>query len=60
MGEPRVTGIGPIPRPAIATVAAGDGDLGPRADRPPAGHFARGTEPVDTAIYWRPSCWPAT
>jgi N-methylhydantoinase A len=51
----RVTGIGPIRRPRLATLAAGDGDAG----RAVTGHrrvvFGRAAGPVDAPIYWRPA-----
>ncbi len=51
----RVTGIGPIQRPALPAVPAGDGD--PRraltGRRPVV--FGRTTTAMDSAIYWRPS-----
>jgi N-methylhydantoinase A len=51
----RITGIGPIRRPSLAAAQAGDGN----PSRALTGHrpvtFARGAEPADTAIYWRPS-----
>jgi len=50
----RVTGIGPIQRPRLATLAARDGN----AARPVAGRrpvvFGRAGGPVDTPVYWRP------
>lgn len=50
----RVTGIGPIQRPRLATLAAGDGN----ASRAVTGRrpviFGRAAGPVDTTIYWRP------
>ena len=61
----RVTGIGPIQRPRIATVAARNG--GAAGEGPAEGHtaravtgrrpvvFGRGAGPADAAIYWRPS-----
>jgi N-methylhydantoinase A len=51
----RVTGIGPIERPALQTVPAGDGDpVRALTGRRPV-VFGRGTAPHDAAIYWRPS-----
>ena len=51
----RVTGIGPIQRPALASVSAGDGDPArARTGRRPV-VFARGADADDAAIYWRPS-----
>jgi N-methylhydantoinase A len=51
----RVTGVGPIPRPRLVTLAAGDGD----PSRAVTGHravvFARAGGPVDATIYWRPA-----
>jgi len=51
----RVTGIGPIQRPRLATLAAGDGNAG----RAVTGHrpvvFGRAAGPVDASIYWRPA-----
>jgi N-methylhydantoinase A len=50
----RVTGIGPIQRPRLATLAGGDSN----AERAVTGRravvFGRATGPVDAAIYWRP------
>jgi N-methylhydantoinase A len=51
----RVTGTGPIQRPAIATGAAGDGTAARALTGRRPVTFARGTEPAGTAIYWRPS-----
>jgi N-methylhydantoinase A len=51
----RVTGIGPLRRPELASVPAGDGDPARALTgrRPVA--FARATAAADAAIYWRPS-----
>jgi len=50
----RVTGIGPIQRPRLAPLAAGDGDAGRAVagERPVV--FERAAGPVGTAVYWRP------
>jgi N-methylhydantoinase A len=50
----RVTGIGPIKRPAIAAAPAGDGNPARALTGRRPVVFARATEPVDTAVYWRP------
>jgi N-methylhydantoinase A len=50
----RVTGIGPIQRPRLATLAAGDGDAGRAVTGRRPVVFARAGGPVDTPIYWRP------
>ncbi len=51
----RVTGVGPIRRPALATFPPGDGDL----ERAQTGRrpvvFGRALGPADAAIYWRPA-----
>ena len=51
----RVTGIGPIQRPGLPSLPAGDGD----ATRALTGRrpvvFARGAAADDAAIYWRPA-----
>ena len=51
----RVTGTGPISRPALPAARAGDGN----PDRARTGRrrvtFGRGTGAADTALYWRPS-----
>jgi N-methylhydantoinase A len=51
----RVTGIGPIKRPGLPSVPAGDGDPARAltARRPVV--FGRGAGADDAAIYWRPS-----
>jgi len=50
----RVTGIGPITRPLLASLRCGDGD----PSRALTGHrpvvFGRGLAPVPAAVYWRP------
>jgi N-methylhydantoinase A len=51
----RVTGIGPIRRPRLATAAAGDGDAGRAVTGRRPVVFGRATGPVDTPVYWRPS-----
>ena len=50
----RVTGIGPIPRPRLATLAAGDGDPSRAVTGRRAVVFGRATGPVDASVYWRP------
>jgi N-methylhydantoinase A len=50
----RVTGIGPIPRPRLATLAAGDGDPSGAVTGQRPVVFGRATGPVDATIYWRP------
>jgi N-methylhydantoinase A len=51
----RVTGIGPIPRPRLATLAAGDGDPSRAVTGRRPVVFGRDAEPADAAIYWRPA-----
>jgi N-methylhydantoinase A len=56
----RVTGIGPLRRPQLAQVRAGDGDPGRALTGRRPVTFARATVaanagPADAAIYWRPS-----
>ena len=50
----RVTGIGPIQRPRLATLAAGDGDAGRAVTGRRPVVFARAAGPADTPVYWRP------
>jgi N-methylhydantoinase A len=50
----RVTGIGPIQRPVVPAVAAGDGDPARALTGRRPVVFSRGAETADTAIYWRP------
>ncbi len=53
----RVTGIGPITRPELATIARSprDGRAGARAHRTPAAVCFDADEGyVDTPVYWRP------
>ncbi len=50
----RVTGIGPIQRPAMPAVAAGDGDPARALTGRRAVVFGRGAQAADAAIYWRP------
>jgi N-methylhydantoinase A len=51
----RVTGIGPIQRPRLATLAAGDGDAGRAVTGRRRVVFGRAAGPVDAQIYWRPA-----
>jgi N-methylhydantoinase A len=51
----RVTGTGPIQRPRLVPLAAGDGNTGRAVTGRRPVVFGRGSEPVDTAIYWRPA-----
>jgi N-methylhydantoinase A len=51
----RVTGIGPIQRPRLATLAAGDGDVSRAMTGRRAVVFGRGAGPAEAAIYWRPA-----
>jgi N-methylhydantoinase A len=51
----RVTGTGPIRRPELAAVPAGDGDPARALTGRRPVTFARSAEPADTALYWRPS-----
>jgi N-methylhydantoinase A len=51
----RVTGIGPIPRPRLATLAAGNGDPSSAVTGSRAVVFGRAVAPVDATIYWRPA-----
>jgi N-methylhydantoinase A len=50
----RVTGIGPIKRPAVPAVAAGDGDPARALTGRRPVVFGRGVKAADAAIYWRP------
>ncbi len=50
----RVTGIGPIKRPTVPAVAAGDGDPARALTGRRPVVFGRGAEAADAAIYWRP------
>jgi N-methylhydantoinase A len=50
----RVTGIGPVRRPRLAAVAAGDGDPARAVTGRRPVVFARGSEPDEATIYWRP------
>jgi N-methylhydantoinase A len=50
----RVTGIGPIQRPRLATLAAGDGNPSRAVTGTRAVVFGRAAGPVDATIYWRP------
>jgi N-methylhydantoinase A len=50
----RVTGFGPIKRPAVPAVAAADGDLARALTGRRPVMFGRGAEAADAAIYWRP------
>jgi N-methylhydantoinase A len=50
----RVTGIGPIQRPRLATLAAGDGNPARAVTGRRAVVFGRVSGPVDATIYWRP------
>jgi N-methylhydantoinase A len=49
----RVTGIGPIQRPRLATLAASEGSAGRAMTGRRPVVFGRAMGPVDTAIYWR-------
>jgi N-methylhydantoinase A len=51
----RVTGIGPIRRPQLATAVAGDGNAGRAVTGRRPVVFGRATGPVDTPVYWRPA-----
>jgi N-methylhydantoinase A len=51
----RVTGVGPIPRPQLAMLAAGDGDPARAVTGRRAVVFARAAGPADASIYWRPA-----
>jgi len=50
----RVTGIGPIQRPRLATLAGGDGNPSRAVTGRRAVVFGRAAGPVDATIYWRP------
>ncbi|MHB1431213.1 MAG: hydantoinase/oxoprolinase family protein [Streptosporangiaceae bacterium] len=50
----RVTGVGPIQRPALPEMPAGDGDPGRACTGTRPVCFGRGEDLVDAAIYWRP------
>jgi N-methylhydantoinase A len=50
----RVTGIGPIQRPRLATLPAGDGNPSRAVTGRRAVVFGRAAGPVDATIYWRP------
>jgi N-methylhydantoinase A len=50
----RVTGIGPIARPRLATLAAGDGDPSRAVTGRRAVLYGRSAGPADATIYWRP------
>jgi N-methylhydantoinase A len=50
----RVTGVGPIQRPRLATLAAGDGNPSRAVTGRRAVVFGRAAGPVDATIYWRP------
>jgi N-methylhydantoinase A len=50
----RVTGIGPIERPRLATLAAGDGNPSRAVTGRRAVMFGRAAGPADATIYWRP------
>jgi N-methylhydantoinase A len=49
----RVTAIGPIQRPRLATLAAGDGDVTRAVTGRRPVVFGRAAGPVDASIYWR-------
>jgi N-methylhydantoinase A len=51
----RVTGIGPIQRPRLATLAAADGNVGRAVIGRRPVVFGRAAGPVDTPLYWRPT-----
>lgn len=51
----RVTGIGPIQRPRLATLAAGDGNPGRAVTGLRRVVFGRAAGLVDASIYWRPA-----
>ena len=51
----RVTGIGPIQRPPVRAVPAGDGDPARALTGRRLVVFGRAAGTADTAIYWRPS-----
>jgi N-methylhydantoinase A len=51
----RVTGIGPIQRPRLATLAAGDGNPARAVTGRRPVVFGRAAGPVDASIYWRPA-----
>jgi N-methylhydantoinase A len=50
----RVTGIGPIPRPQLATLPTGDGDPSRAVTGRRAVLFGRSAGPAEATIYWRP------
>jgi len=54
----RVTGIGPIQRPRLATLAARDGDAGRAVTGRRPVVFGRTGGPADTPVYWRPELAP--
>jgi N-methylhydantoinase A len=51
----RVTGIGPIRRPRLAALAAGDGDAGRAVTGRRRVVFGRAAGPAVATIYWRPA-----
>jgi N-methylhydantoinase A len=51
----RVTGIGPVPRPRLAALAAGNGDPSEAVTGSRAVTFGRAAGPIDATIYWRPA-----
>src|SRR5262249_7930770 len=51
----RVTGIGPIERPRLSALAAGDGKAARAVTGRRAVVFGRASGPVDASIYWRPA-----
>jgi N-methylhydantoinase A len=51
----RVTGIGPIERPRLATLPAGDGTAGRAVTGCRPVVFGRSAAPVETTVYWRPA-----
>jgi N-methylhydantoinase A len=51
----RITGIGPIQRPRLAALAAGDGNTGRALTGQRSVVFGRTADPVAAAIYWRPA-----
>jgi N-methylhydantoinase A len=51
----RMTGIGPLRRPQLAALPAGDGNPGRALTGRRPVTFARAAAPADTAVYWRPS-----
>jgi N-methylhydantoinase A len=50
----RVTGIGPLERPRLATIAAGDGDPARAVTGRRAVVYGRGEAAVPAPVYWRP------